>query len=160
VAARGARAAGETASHRVPGLQQASEAGAWIAAFVQRLRELGWTEGRNVTIVFQWSEGRPERYREIASRVRPAEGQLIVTWGTPAALATKQATGTIPIVVALASAGSRPRRGMPDTFKSDSDVNAVKGPDRGLPRQLAATLEWVQVAMAPPGPLDLLEQRE
>jgi hypothetical protein len=58
------------------------------------------------------------------------------------------------------SAGSRPRRGMPDTFKGDSDVNAVKGPDRGLPRQLAATLEWAQVAMAPPGPLDLLEQRE
>jgi len=49
---------------------------------------------------------------------------------------------------------------MPDTFKGDSDVNAVKGPDRGLPRQLAATLEWAQVAMAPPGPLDRLEQRE
>lgn len=58
------------------------------------------------------------------------------------------------------SAGSRPRHGMPDTFKSDSDVNAVKGPNRGLQRQLAATLEWVQVAMAPPGPLDLMEQRE
>jgi putative ABC transport system substrate-binding protein len=69
---------------------------------VQRLRELGWTEGRNVTIDFQWSEGRPERYREIAAGFVQQKVDVIVTWGTPAALAAKQATGTIPIVVALA----------------------------------------------------------
>jgi putative ABC transport system substrate-binding protein len=84
------------------GSSTASEAGPWIAAFVQRLRELGWTEGRNVTIVFQWWEGRPERYREIAAGFVQLKVSVIVTWGTPAALATKQATGTIPIVVALA----------------------------------------------------------
>jgi putative ABC transport system substrate-binding protein len=66
---------------------------------VQRLRELGWTEGRNVTIVFQWAEDRPERYREIAAWFVQLNVDVIVTFGTPAALATKQATGTIPIVI-------------------------------------------------------------
>jgi putative ABC transport system substrate-binding protein len=38
----------------------------WIAAFVQRLRELGWIEARTVTIEYRWAEGRNERYAEIA----------------------------------------------------------------------------------------------
>jgi putative tryptophan/tyrosine transport system substrate-binding protein len=46
-----------------------ADASAWssyTAAFVERLRELGWIEGRTVTIEYRWSEGRPERYAEIA----------------------------------------------------------------------------------------------
>ena len=39
----------------------------WTAAFVQRLRELGWIEGRNVAIEYRWAEGRPERYAEVAA---------------------------------------------------------------------------------------------
>jgi putative tryptophan/tyrosine transport system substrate-binding protein len=39
----------------------------WIAAFVARLRELGWIDGRTVAIDYQWSEGRTERYAEIAA---------------------------------------------------------------------------------------------
>ena len=38
----------------------------WVAAFVQRLRELGWIEGRNIAIEYQWAEGREERYVAIA----------------------------------------------------------------------------------------------
>src|SRR5215471_5820179 len=40
---------------------------AWVSAFVQRLRELGWVEGRNVAIEYRWAEGRNERYAEIAT---------------------------------------------------------------------------------------------
>ena len=39
----------------------------WTAAFVQRLRELGWTEGRTVAIEYRWAEGRSERYADIAA---------------------------------------------------------------------------------------------
>jgi putative tryptophan/tyrosine transport system substrate-binding protein len=39
----------------------------WTAAFVSRLRELGWVEGRTVTIEYRWSQGRTERYAEIAA---------------------------------------------------------------------------------------------
>ena len=47
----------------------------WTAVFVQRLGELGWIEGRTVAIEYRWAEGRPERYAEIAARVRPAQGR-------------------------------------------------------------------------------------
>ena len=47
----------------------------WIAAFVQRLRELGWIEGRTVAIEYRWAEGRSERYRRDRGRVRPAQGR-------------------------------------------------------------------------------------
>jgi len=41
--------------------------GHWVAAFVQRLHELGWIEGRNIAVEYRWAEGRSERYTEIAT---------------------------------------------------------------------------------------------
>jgi putative ABC transport system substrate-binding protein len=41
----------------------------WVAAFVQRLRELGWTEGRNVAIEYRWAEGRNERFAELVAEL-------------------------------------------------------------------------------------------
>jgi putative tryptophan/tyrosine transport system substrate-binding protein len=69
-----------------------------ITAFVQRLRELGWVEGRTVTIEYRYAEGRRERFAEIASEFVRLRVDLIVTAGTPAVLAAKQATSAIPIV--------------------------------------------------------------
>jgi putative ABC transport system substrate-binding protein len=43
--------------------------GAWVAAFVQRMREIGWIEGRNLNIEVRWAEGRPERFAEIAAEL-------------------------------------------------------------------------------------------
>ena len=54
----------------------------WIAAFVQRLRELGWIEGRNVTIEYRWAEGRNERFAEIAAEFVRLKVDVIVTAGT------------------------------------------------------------------------------
>jgi ABC-type uncharacterized transport system substrate-binding protein len=73
------------------------------AAFVQRLRELGWTEGRNVAIEYRWPEGRNDRVAEIAVELVQIKVDVIVTTGTPAALAAKQATSAIPIVFAAAA---------------------------------------------------------
>ena len=75
--------------------------GQWVAAFVQRLRELGWIEGRTVAIEYRWAEGRNERYAEIAAEFVRLKVDVIVTTGT-ARLAAKQATSVIPIVFALA----------------------------------------------------------
>jgi putative ABC transport system substrate-binding protein len=53
----------------------------WTAAFVQRLRELGWIEGRNIAIEYRWAEGRPERYVEIAAEFVQLKVDVIVTMG-------------------------------------------------------------------------------
>jgi putative tryptophan/tyrosine transport system substrate-binding protein len=70
-----------------------------MAAFVQRLRELGWVEGRTVVIDYRWAEGRTERYAEIAAEFVRLKVDVIVTVGGAVA-AAKQATATIPIVFA------------------------------------------------------------
>src|SRR5262249_4595973 len=69
-----------------------------VAAFVQRLRELAWVDGRNLTIEYRWAEGRPERVSEIAAEFVRIRVDVIVTVATPATLAAKQATAVIPIV--------------------------------------------------------------
>jgi putative tryptophan/tyrosine transport system substrate-binding protein len=74
-----------------------------IAAFVQRLRELGWIDGRNLAIEYRWAEGRNERYTEIAAELVRLKVDVIVTVATPATLAAKQATTVIPIVFLTAS---------------------------------------------------------
>jgi putative ABC transport system substrate-binding protein len=74
----------------------------WIAAFVQRLHELGWNEGRTIAIEYRWAEGREERFAELAAELVRLKVDVIVTSGTPAVMASKQATSDIPIVFATA----------------------------------------------------------
>src|SRR5215467_15100839 len=62
----------------------------WVAAFVQRLRELGWVEGQTVAIEIRWAEGRGARYAEIAAEFVQLKVDAILTIGTPATLAAKQ----------------------------------------------------------------------
>src|SRR5262249_19839101 len=73
-----------------------------VAAFVQRLGELGWIEGRTIAAEYRWAEGRDERFAEIAAEFVRLKVDVIVTSGT-ALLATKQATSVIPIVFAVAN---------------------------------------------------------
>jgi putative ABC transport system substrate-binding protein len=72
----------------------------WTAAFVQRLRELGWIEGRTVAIEYRWGEGRSERFPDIMAELARLKVNVIVTGGTAAVIAAKQATSAIPIVFA------------------------------------------------------------
>jgi len=69
-------------------------------AFRQGLRELGYKEGQNLEIAYRSSDGRDERFPGLASELVRQKVDLIVTRGTPAALAAKNATGTIPVVMA------------------------------------------------------------
>jgi putative ABC transport system substrate-binding protein len=87
------------------GLLGAATPATWsvfIVAFVRRLRELGWIEGRTIAIEYRWAEGRRERYAEIAAEFVRLKVDVIVTSGG-AALAAKQATSLIPIVFAAAA---------------------------------------------------------
>jgi putative ABC transport system substrate-binding protein len=84
--------------------------GQWVAAFVQRLHEHGWIEGRTVAIEYRWAEGRSERYAEIASEFVRLNVDVIVTAGTPPVLAAKNATAVIPII--FASSGDPVRTGL------------------------------------------------
>jgi putative tryptophan/tyrosine transport system substrate-binding protein len=78
-----------------------SSHGQWLAAFVQRLRELGWIEGRTVTVEIRWAEGRDSRFVEIAAEFVRMKVDVIVSPGA-ALLSAKQATSTIPIVFPIA----------------------------------------------------------
>jgi ABC-type uncharacterized transport system substrate-binding protein len=84
--------------------------GQLLAAFVQRLRELGWVDGRNVAIEVRWAEGHSERFAEIAAELVRLKVDVILTHNTPPVLAAKQATPVIPIV--FASAGDPVRTGV------------------------------------------------
>ena len=83
------------------GVSTASSWTHWTAAFVQRLSELGWIDGRNVAIEYRWAEGRRDRYVEFAAELVRLKVDVIVTGGS-AISAAMQATSTIPIVFALA----------------------------------------------------------
>jgi putative ABC transport system substrate-binding protein len=72
------------------------------AAFVQRLGELGWVEGRSVIIEYRWAEGLVERAGEIAAEFVRLQVDIIVTAGDAQVLAIKRATAVIPIVIAAA----------------------------------------------------------
>ena len=70
------------------------------AAFVQRLREVGWTEGRNGAIEYRWAEGCNERAAEIAAEFVRLKVDIIVASATLTVVAARQATSVIPIVFA------------------------------------------------------------
>ena len=103
MASRGAgAAAGKLPTIGFLGVSTPSGWSHYVTAFEQRLRELGWIEGRNVAIEYRWAEGRGERFAEIAAEFVRNKVDIIVTGGG-AVVAAKQATLIIPIVFALAN---------------------------------------------------------
>src|SRR5215471_3187057 len=76
-----------------------SAAAPLLEAFRQRLRELGWVEGKNITIEYRFAEQKLERLPELAADLVRLKVDVIVSNSPPPALAAKQATTTIPIVM-------------------------------------------------------------
>jgi putative ABC transport system substrate-binding protein len=70
----------------------------WTAAFVQRLRELGWIEGRTIAIEYRWAEGRFDRSPALVAELVQRKVDVIVTHATANVVAAMQATSLIPIV--------------------------------------------------------------
>jgi len=74
--------------------------GHFVTAFMQRLLELGWVEGRTVALQVRWADGRSERFTEFAAELVRLKVDIIVTPSTPVVIAAKQASSAIPIVFA------------------------------------------------------------
>ncbi len=73
-----------------------------VQRFREKLAQLGWIEGKNLTIEFRYGEGRDDRYPEFAAELVAMPVDVIVVWGNPAAFAAKRATRTIPILIGAA----------------------------------------------------------
>jgi putative tryptophan/tyrosine transport system substrate-binding protein len=73
--------------------------GAWVTTFTKRLSELGWTEGRNIKILYRWAAGDTRQIAEFATEFAREQVDIIVT-SANGTVASKQATSTIPIVFA------------------------------------------------------------
>ena len=166
VAACGARAAaGKLPTIGFLGAATASAWGHWVAAFVQRLRELGWIEGRTVAIEYRWAEGRSERYNEIAAEFVRLKVDVIVTWGTASVIAAKQATSVIPIVFALAgdpvgtglvASLARPGGNVTGLSSQSADLG---GKRLELLREVFATLRRLAIMANVDNPLAVLDMR-
>jgi putative ABC transport system substrate-binding protein len=83
-----------------PGFKELPGSNPGLAPLSQGLRELGYVEGRNLTLEVRYAEGRTERFPALAAELVNLKVDVLVAATTPGALAAKQATGTIPIVMA------------------------------------------------------------
>jgi len=82
------------------GPDSAAGSSRFIGAFRERLRELGWIEGENLVLSPYWCDGRLERFPDLMRQALAAKPDVLVTGSTPGAIAAKNATATVPIIVA------------------------------------------------------------
>ena len=133
---------------------------------MQRLRELGWTEGRTVVVEYRWAEGRSERFLEIAAEFAQLKVDVIVAAGTPAILAARQATSVVPIVfvgagdpVGTGLVASLPRPGGNVTGLSAQTTDTV-GKRLELLRELMPGIRRLAIMGNVDNPVSVLEMRE
>jgi putative tryptophan/tyrosine transport system substrate-binding protein len=136
------------------------------AALTQRLRELGWIEGRTVAIEYRWAEGRSERLTELAAELVQLKVDVILTHNTPPVLAAKQATSVIPIVFATAAdpvgtgiVASLARPGGNVTGLS-TEATDLAGKRIELLREVVPGLHRLAILANPDNPYVALEVRE
>ncbi len=157
-------ASAETKAARIGFVQVGSrqESGSLLDAFCESLSALGWTDGDNITVLDRWAEERAELLPGIVKELIAAGAAVLVTGGTPATLAAKHASATIPIVlvgvddpVALGVAASlaQPRGNVTGLSLSSSELISTR---LQLLRELVPELRRVAVIVrADPG----LEQK-
>jgi putative ABC transport system substrate-binding protein len=147
------------------GTAAASAWAPWTAAFVQRLHELGWIDGRTVAIQYRWADGRAERWAEFAAELARLKVDVIVTGGN-AAVAAKQASSEIPIVfamvddpVAMGLLASLARPGGNLTGLSMQSAE-VAGKRLALLREVVPDLRRLAIMANVGNPASVLEMRE
>jgi putative tryptophan/tyrosine transport system substrate-binding protein len=130
-----------------------------LDAFRQGLRELGWVEGQNIVIDYRFAEGRFDRLPDLAAELVRLKVDIIVASPTPAALAAKNATGTIPVVgvsltdpVGLGLIASLARPGGNVTGVSYSVGTDIFGKDLELLKEVVPKVRRVAVLSNPDGP--------
>jgi putative tryptophan/tyrosine transport system substrate-binding protein len=138
----------------------------WTAPFIQRLRELGWIEGRTIAIEFRWAEGRAERFAEIAAELVRLKVDVIVTHSTGPVIAAKQATSVIPIV--FANAGDPVAAGLVASLaRPGGNITglSIQGPDTvgkrlDLLREVAPGIRRLAIMANTGNPAAMLEMGE
>jgi putative tryptophan/tyrosine transport system substrate-binding protein len=137
-----------------------------VAAFVQQLHELGWSEGRNVLIEYRWAEGRSDRVADLVAEFVRLKVDVLVVVGTPAALAAKQATSVIPVVftsvgdpvgVGLVASLARPAGNVTGLSIQQPDLGAKR---LGLLRDVVPGLGRVSMIANVGNPANVLEMGE
>jgi len=137
-----------------------------VAAFVQRLRELGWVEGRTVAIKVRWGERRSERTAEIVAEFVREKVDVIVAAGAASVLAAEQGTSVVPIVLAGAgdplSTGFVVRLARPGGDVADLSFpqNDLAGKRLELLREVAPALRRLAILANVGNPVTLLELRK
>jgi putative tryptophan/tyrosine transport system substrate-binding protein len=140
--------------------------GKWVAAFVQRLGELGWIEGRTVAIEYRWAEGRSERFAEIAAEFVKLKVEVIVTTATGAVIAAMQATSLTPIVfttvadpvvTGLVASMARPGGNVTGLSQQTTELG---GKRLGLLREIIPRLRQVAVMYNAASPSTVSEMSE
>jgi putative tryptophan/tyrosine transport system substrate-binding protein len=119
---------------KIPRIGIIDDAPRWNA-FRRGLRDLGYLEGQNIAFDYAYGGGVPERLAEAAAALVRRPVDVIATYGTPASLAAKQATTTIPIV--MISIGDPVRAGLvPSLARPGGNItgNSILGPDLGAKR--------------------------
>jgi len=130
-----------------------------LEAFRQGLRDLGWVEGQNIVIEYRWAEGRFERLPDLAAELVRLKADVIVATPTPAAMAAKKASATVPIVgvsltgpVELGLIASLARPGGNVTGVSYSVGTDIFGKDLELLKEVVPKVRRVAVLSNPDGP--------
>jgi len=137
-----------------------------LVAFLEQLHELGWFEGRTLSIEYRWAEGRNERFTDIASEFVRLKVDIIVTYSTPAVIAVKQVTSVIPIVFAGAAdpvgtglVASLARPGGNITGVSLQSIDIV-GKRLELLRELAPGVQRIAIMAHVGNPNSMIEMSE
>jgi putative ABC transport system substrate-binding protein len=138
----------------------------WTAAFVQRLRELGWIEGRTIAIEYRWADGRNEHLADSVAEFVRLKVAVIVTGGSAAVVAAKKTTSVIPIVfgtaadpVRLGLVASLARPGGNITGLSNQSTD-LPGKRLALLRGVVPGLRRVAVMANVEAPVGVLEMNE
>ena len=138
----------------------------WTAAFVKRLGELGWIDGRTIRVEYQWADGNSDKMAKIATEFASRKVDIIVTGGTAAVTAAKQATTIIPIVFGVA--GDPVRLGLVTSLaRPGGNVTGISnqsaelpGKRLGLLREIVPNLQRVGVLTNAASRIGLLELDE
>jgi putative ABC transport system substrate-binding protein len=164
--AAGAQPAGKV--HRIGFLGNSTAAleANLVGPFREGLRELGYVEGQNIVIEYRWAEGKYERFPALIAELLAQKVEVIVTAGTPASLAVKKATTSIPLVVVavgdpvatgLVASLARPGGNVTGLNSTSEEID---GKRLELLRQIVPKLSHVAVFWNPENPTLLTSLRE
>src|ERR1041384_183422 len=137
-----------------------------IEPFREGLRELGYVEGKNLAIEWRWAEGKYERFPALIAELIASKVDLIVTAGTPASLAVKKATTTIPLVMiavgdpvgtGLVASLAHPGGNVTGLTSIASDL---EGKRLELLREVNPKISHIAVMWNPISPFQLISEKE